>query len=94
MNYLEGVSTLKFDVSKCIGCNKCIEVCPREVLVVDFNKIRIIELDNCIECGACQMNCPTEALEVNAGVGCALAIMSRYFRNSKWLKPFASKDCC
>jgi ferredoxin len=29
----------------------------------------------CMECGACALNCPTEAIEVNAGVGCAAAII-------------------
>ena len=94
MVYLEGVATLEYDASLCVGCNRCIEVCPHGVVVTDFKKIKIINKDKCIECGACQMNCPTNALQVRAGVGCALAIMSRYFKTSKWLKAFASKDCC
>ncbi len=93
MMYLKDVVTLEFNQEKCIKCGRCIEVCPREV----FIKTNIIELSNrdaCIECGACKMNCPTGAITVQAGTGCAIAIMSRYFKNSKWLKPFAKKDCC
>jgi ferredoxin len=39
------------------------------------SKARIIDKDSCMECGACVMNCPVNAIEVNAGVGCAAAII-------------------
>jgi len=29
-----------------------------------------------MECGACAMNCPTDALTVQAGVGCAAAVIN------------------
>ena len=35
----------------------------------------IVDKDACMECGACALNCPANALEVNAGVGCAAAII-------------------
>ena len=33
-----------------------------------------------MECGACALNCPQEAIEVNAGVGCAAAIIIGHSR--------------
>lgn len=73
--YLSGVSTLKLDTEKCIGCKLCTMVCPHAVFLVEEEKARITDLDRCMECGACVGNCPTAALSVNAGVGCASAII-------------------
>ena len=75
MNYLKNVSTLWLDPEKCTGCGVCAEVCPRAVLKVENRKATIVDLDACIECGACQRNCSFGALSVNAGVGCAQALV-------------------
>ena len=94
MKYLDNVVTLELDKAKCVGCKRCVQVCPHEVFSMNFYKAEIIKLDACIECGACQMNCPSNAINVDAGVGCAIALISRYLKKYKWLRPFASKDCC
>jgi len=75
LRYLTNVVTLQLDEQKCIGCGLCSVVCPHGVLEVADRKARIIDRDACIECGACAGNCPVEALRVNAGVGCASAII-------------------
>lgn len=76
MIYLKNVSTLEFNKEKCIKCLTCLSVCPREVLKFVNKEIQIIEKDRCIECGACSLNCEPEALKVDAGVGCAAAMIS------------------
>jgi Fe-S-cluster-containing hydrogenase component 2 len=53
----------------------CAEVCPHGVFSLVDNKARIDEKDLCMECGACALNCPANAIEVNAGVGCATAVI-------------------
>ncbi len=73
--YLEDVVTLNLDVEKCTGCGMCIEVCPHGVLSIDDAKVRIVDRDACMECGACAANCPVDAIEVQAGVGCAHAVL-------------------
>ena len=73
--YLENVATLSLNTDKCIGCGRCLEVCPHGVFEMDETKVRINERDACMECGACAKNCSVEAIEVNAGVGCAAAII-------------------
>jgi len=73
--YLSDVSSLKLEVEKCVGCRLCATVCPHAVFVIEDQKARIVDLDLCMECGACVGNCPTSALSVNAGVGCASAII-------------------
>jgi len=77
--YLKNVTTLAFNAGKCTGCGKCTEVCPHGVFVLDGKKARLVEKDLCMECGACAMNCPAEAITVNAGTGCAVAIMMSWF---------------
>ena len=77
--YLKNVTTLSFSAEKCIGCGKCVEVCPHRVFEVESGKARIAQKDLCMECGACALNCSTKAIEVNAGVGCAAAIIMSWF---------------
>jgi len=73
--YLKNVASLRFDEQKCTRCGMCIKVCPR--LVFEMQKsLMITDKDRCIECGACMLNCPEAALWVDAGVGCASAMIS------------------
>ena len=83
MEYLKNVVTLSYDKSKCIGCKKCIEVCPRNVFKMNGNNSEIINKDSCIECGACMNNCLGNALKVDAGVGCAYAVIKGSLSNSE-----------
>jgi len=77
--YLKDVTTLEYNEDKCIGCGMCEQVCPHGVFSVGENKAHITDKDFCMECGACAMNCPAEAITVNAGTGCATAIMMSWF---------------
>ena len=75
LKYLKNVVSLNYTSERCIGCGKCVEVCPHGVFDFDSGKALIADKDSCIECGACFMNCPPEAIEVDAGTGCAAAII-------------------
>ena len=77
--YLENVTTLDYNIEKCIGCGLCSEVCPHGVFTLLDNKAQITDKNFCMECGACVLNCPSKAIEVNAGVGCATAIIQSWF---------------
>jgi len=76
MLYLAGVTTLALDQERCLGCGRCLEVCPQGVLALVAGKARIMVRDACMECGACRTNCPAEAIRVRSGVGCAQALLS------------------
>lgn len=81
--YLKNVATLQLDSEKCIGCGKCVEVCPHRVLKMVDRKASILEKDLCMECGACAKNCPANAIKVDAGVGCAYAVIVGWLRGSE-----------
>lgn len=81
--YLTNVSTLELDQEACIGCGRCVEVCPHQVLALDERKARVEDLDACMECGACATNCPTGAIRVDAGVGCAAGLVTEWLRERK-----------
>jgi NAD-dependent dihydropyrimidine dehydrogenase PreA subunit len=74
--YLPNVVTLQLDKEKCTGCGMCLLVCPHAVLGIDNGHAQIENRDACMECGACARNCPTEAVTVQAGVGCAAAVIN------------------
>ncbi|MGC8634939.1 MAG: 4Fe-4S dicluster domain-containing protein [Candidatus Limnocylindrales bacterium] len=46
----------------CKRCNICVEICPKESLVLTHDAI--IEAENCIRCGLCERYCPDLAIEV------------------------------
>ena len=83
MKYLPNVVTLELIPERCTGCGRCLEVCPREVFAKSGKIVRIVDRDLCIECGACMMNCAFEAVQVNAGVGCASAIINGLIRGGE-----------
>lgn len=76
MKYLKNTPTIKYDESLCTGCGQCADVCPREVFVMKDKKAMLADTDQCMECGACAKNCAFGAITVEAGVGCAAAIIN------------------
>jgi uncharacterized pyridoxamine 5'-phosphate oxidase family protein/Pyruvate/2-oxoacid:ferredoxin oxidoreductase delta subunit len=50
-----------FITNDCIGCGKCVEICP-ENCIIPGAPFRIVQ-ENCLRCGSCQENCPVSAVE-------------------------------
>jgi NADH-quinone oxidoreductase subunit F/NADP-reducing hydrogenase subunit HndC len=61
------------DVTKCIGCGKCVKNCPADAIsdVKDWkapegskqkNPPKVIDQMKCVKCGACMANCKKEAV--------------------------------
>ena len=46
----------------CKRCNICVELCPKDSLVLTHDAI--IEAEDCIRCGLCERYCPDLAIEV------------------------------
>jgi NAD-dependent dihydropyrimidine dehydrogenase PreA subunit len=97
MRYLRDVTTLGLEQDACTGCGMCEQVCPHGVLRLERGKAVITDRDACMECGACQRNCPSQAVTVNAGVGCASAVLKGFFRRTEPscdCSSSGSSSCC
>jgi electron transport complex protein RnfB len=46
----------------CIGCCRCIKVCPTDAIVGAAKQIHNVIREACTGCGACVERCPTEAV--------------------------------
>ena len=83
LTYL-GLNTLEYDVKKCAGCGMCVTVCPHRIFKMDEKNAVVTVKEKCIECGACAKNCAFGAIKVDAGPGCASAVLlSRFNRKNK-----------
>ncbi len=51
---------------RCIGCGRCVEVCPTDVLDVEASgHPRIARVLDCQTCFVCELHCPTDAIYVD-----------------------------
>jgi NAD-dependent dihydropyrimidine dehydrogenase PreA subunit len=91
--YLENIVTLKLDQPSCIGCGRCLEVCPHQVFAPDGKKVKLADRDACMECGACALNCPVKAIAVDAGVGCASGMINEWLREHN-VGNVGGSGCC
>ena len=48
----------------CIGCCKCIKVCPTDAVIGAAKQIHNVIREACTGCGACVDRCPTEAMSM------------------------------
>lgn len=60
--------------ASCRGClaHRCEDVCPREAITFDHNRVAFIDKTKCIECGRCAGVCPYTAI-VNRKRPCQIA---------------------
>ena len=94
LRYLKNVVTLELDQPTCIGCGRCVEVCPHQVFLIDNRKASLADKDACMECGACAINCPVDAITVDSGVGCASGMISEWLQEHKLKKVGSGGSCC
>lgn len=89
-------TTLQYNPELCNGCRMCSIVCPHDVFEQDGRVAQLINPEACMECGACQHNCPTGAITVDAGVGCATALMLAALTGKKEATCGGEKEtpCC
>jgi len=66
------VAKVIFNEELCKGCELCTTVCPKNIVIMNKNKINskgyhpatVEEMDKCTGCTACARICPDVAIEV------------------------------
>lgn len=53
-----------YDVLECVGCDKCIFICPYDAIEFESFATPKINEEKCVGCGACQLVCPHHAIQV------------------------------
>jgi coenzyme F420-reducing hydrogenase delta subunit len=53
-----------YDTTKCVGCGKCVFICPYDAIVWKDISTPEIKTDDCMGCGACALVCPHQAIEL------------------------------
>ncbi len=60
-----------FDNDKCKGCELCLAVCPKEIIVMSaalnaqgYSPASIDDMDACIGCQSCALICPDGAIAI------------------------------
>lgn len=48
----------------CIGCTKCLAVCPTDAIVGANQFVHTVVLDDCIGCKLCVPVCPVDCIEL------------------------------
>ena len=54
--------SVRIDRDRCIGCRKCVEVCPGNLLICKNSKAEIRDVRDCWGCTACVKICPRDAI--------------------------------
>jgi coenzyme F420-reducing hydrogenase delta subunit len=53
-----------YDTLKCVGCDKCVFICPYNAIEAEPFATPKILYDDCMGCGACALVCPHHAIQV------------------------------
>jgi NADH-quinone oxidoreductase subunit F len=48
----------------CIGCGKCVKVCPTDAIAGELKKLHVLDQVKCIVCGSCVEICPVDCIQV------------------------------
>ena len=54
--------SIDIDKAKCIGCGRCVEICPGNLLILKDRIASIRDVRDCWGCTACVKACPKNAI--------------------------------
>lgn len=55
---------VKIDETRCIGCTKCIDVCPVDAIIGASKQLHVVLEEDCIGCELCLPPCPVDCFEI------------------------------
>lgn len=64
---IKSKKTLIIDKEWCKKCGICVSSCPKEVLEMKGETVKIIDIGRCIYCELCEMRCPDYAIYIKEG---------------------------
>jgi coenzyme F420-reducing hydrogenase delta subunit len=88
---------VNYETEKCVGCDKCVFICPYNAVEAEpFGTPKIL-YDDCVGCGACALVCPHHAIQVEGFE--FQNVLSRYTQVASKLKaegkaPVILVFCC
>jgi len=53
-------------IGECDYCGKCVEVCPRNILKMNGNKIKVVDIIECSMCTLCEEACDMGSIRVSS----------------------------
>jgi len=62
---IERAKQIEYDTAKCVGCDKCINICPYGAIEAQPLSTPKVDYTKCTGCGACAVVCPHVALEIH-----------------------------
>ncbi|MCQ1530655.1 4Fe-4S dicluster domain-containing protein [Lutispora saccharofermentans] len=63
MREMPAANPIIYDPDKCIGCNRCVEICQVDILIPNAEKGKppiVAYPGECWYCGCCVMECPKD----------------------------------
>lgn len=74
--------SIKIDLQKCVGCTKCIDSCPGNLIFKNEDSKAFIKYpDECWGCSACVKECP--AVAINYYLGADIGGKGTYLNTKK-----------
>lgn len=55
---------VQIEATKCVGCGKCVDICPQKALVLREQK-SVVDTQKCYGCFECMTVCPTQAISID-----------------------------
>ncbi|WP_294407505.1 4Fe-4S binding protein [uncultured Clostridium sp.] len=75
-------SFIEVRADECIGCSKCVNICPMKVFSIKDNKSVVVDEDNCIHCSLCKNNCPNSAISIHHSWKDAINIAKKHAKKT------------
>jgi NAD-dependent dihydropyrimidine dehydrogenase PreA subunit len=58
------MTSIRIDISKCVGDGICVDACPNNVLDLIDGVAKVVNPDKCEGCGTCEAVCTQHAIKV------------------------------
>lgn len=57
---------VEINLKKCEQCKKCIDICPKHILMLKNDKLVVTDIEQCTCCKSCMEICETDAITVSS----------------------------